>query len=160
MRTAKTLAQARKEYRQTIKGDGGRCPCCRRWGKINGYQITSTQVRGMIWMLKRFRRNQWVELAKAPKWVLRSKSMATLHHWNLLENKSKKDDEDKRSSGFWRLTQTGRNYLRCHITLPKYAFVFDNTLVKFSKEHVDVIQSLGKKFSYEELMGTTYRGIK
>lgn len=160
MRTAKTLAQARQEYKQVIKGEGGRCPCCRRWGKINGYQINSTQVRGMIWMLRRFRKNQWIELAKAPKFILRSKSLATLHHWELLENKPKQDDEDKRSSGFWRLTQKGRDFLRLKITLPKHAFVFDNTLIKFSKQHVDAVQALGKKFSYEELMSTTYRGTR
>jgi len=114
----------------------------------------------MIWMLKRFRRNEWVELARAPKWVLRSKSMATLHHWELLENKPKKDDEDKRSSGFWRLTQKGRDFLRHKITVPKHAFVFDTKLIKFSREHTSVVTALGKKFSYEELMNTTYRGTK
>ena len=160
MRKAKTLAEARKEYRQTIKDKGGRCPCCRRWGKIHAYQVTSTHVRGMIWMLKRFRRNEWIELSKAPKWMLRAKTMSILQHWNLLERAIKQKDDDRRGSGFWRLTQTGRNFLRRHITIPKYAFIFDNTVLKFSKEHVDAVQSLGKKFSYEELMHTTYRGTK
>jgi hypothetical protein len=43
--------------------------------------------------------------------------------------------------------------------MPKHAFVFDNKLIKHSKEQIDVIQALGKKFSYEELMNTTYRGV-
>ena len=155
----KTLTEARKEYRQTIKDKGGRCPCCRRWGKINGYQVNSTQTRGMIWMLKNFRKSAWVDLGKAPKWILRSKAMATLHHWGLLETKTK-TDEDKRGSGLWRLTQRGRDFVYGRIKLPKHAFVFDNKLIKFSKEQVDVIKTLGKKFSYEELMNTTYKGVK
>ena len=156
----KTLAEARLEFKTAIQGDGGKCPCCRRWGKINGYQINSTQVRGMIWMLKNFRKNAWVDLGKAPKWVLRSKSMATLHHWDLLEAKPKGKDEDKRASGLWRLTPHGHDFIRRRITMPKYAFVFGNKLIKHSKEQVDAVQALGKKFSYEELMNTRYRSIK
>ena len=156
----KTLAEARSDFQTVIRGDGGKCPCCRRWGKINGYQINSTQTRGMIWMLKNFRKNAWVDLAKAPKWILRSKSMATLHHWGLLEAKPKKDDEDKRASGLWRLTPRGHDFIRRRTTMPKYAFVFDNRLIKVSKEQVDVVQALGKKFSYEELMSTRYRSVK
>lgn len=154
----KTLVEARRQFKSAIKDKGANCPCCGRWGKINGYQINSTQVRGMIWMLRNFRKNEWVDLSKAPKWVLRSKSMATLHHWGLLESKPN-EDPDKKGSGFWRLTQRGRDFLRRKILLPKYAFVFDNKLVKFSKEQVDVVKALGKKFSYEELMSTRYRSI-
>jgi hypothetical protein len=156
----RTLAEARLDFQKVIRGDGGKCPCCRRWGKINGYQINSTQTRGMIWMLKNFRKNEWIDLGKAPKWILRSKSMATLHHWGLLEAKPKKDDEDKRASGLWRLTPRGHDFIRRRTTMPKYAFVFDNRLIKVSKEQVDVVQALGKKFSYEELMSTRYRSVK
>ena len=155
----KTLAEARKDFRERIKGDGTRCPCCRRWGKINPYQVNSTQIRGMIWMLKRFRRNEWVEIAKAPKLILRSKSLATLHHWELLESKPNVDP-DKKGSGFWRLTPKGRDFVRNKTTVPKYAFVFDNKLIKFSRQHTDVIAALGKKFSYQELMQTKYRDVK
>ena len=155
----KTLAEARQDFQKAIKAEGGKCPCCRRWGKINGYQITSTQVRGMIWMLKNFRKNAWVDLGKAPKWILRSKSMATLHHWGLLETKPKNVDEDKRGSGLWRLTPVGRDFIYRRILMPKYAFVFDNKLIKHSSEHIDAVQALGKKFSYEELMNTTYKGV-
>lgn len=155
----KTLVEARIDFKELIKDKGGHCPCCGRWGKINPYQVTSTQVRGMIWMLRRFRRNEWVELAKAPKYILRSKSLATLHHWGLLESKPN-EDPDKKGSGFWRLTQMGRDFLRNKITIPKRAFVFDNRLIKFSKEEVNVVIALGKKFSYQELMNTTYRDAK
>lgn len=154
----KSLEQARQEYRDVLKNNGGKCPCCRRWGKINGYQINSTQVRGMIWMLKNFRRDEWVDLGKAPRWVLRSKSLATLHHWDLLETK-KKAGEDTRGSGLWRLTQLGRDFIYCRVTMPKYAFVFNNRLEKFSREQTDAVQALGKKFSYDELMNTTYKGV-
>jgi len=150
----KTLTQARREYAIVLKNDGGRCPCCKRWGKINGYQVTSTQTRGMIWMIKRFRKNEWIDLGRAPKWILRAKTMSILQHWKLLERKAKGVDEDKRGSGFWRLTEKGRDFVRKKTTIPKYAFVFDNRVIKFSSQRVDVLTSLGKKFSYSELMST------
>lgn len=156
----KTLAEARKDFQKVIHEDGGRCPCCRRWGKINGYQITSTQARGMIWMLKNFSKATWVDLRKAPKWILRSKAMATLHHWGLLEAQPKDTDPTKRGLGLWRLTPQGRDFVHRRTTVPKHAFVFDNKLIKFSKEQVDVVQALGENFSYEELMNTTFKGVK
>ena len=154
----KSFEQEWLEYRDVLKNGGGNCPCCGRWGKINGYQINSTQVRGMIWMLKNFHKDEWIDLGKAPKWVLRSKSMATLHHWNLLETK-KTTGKNARGSGLWRLTPHGHDFIYCRTTVPKYAFVFNNRLEKFSKEQVDVTQVLGKKFSYDELMNTTYVGV-
>jgi hypothetical protein len=36
--------------------------------------------------------------------------------------------------------------------------VFDNRVIKFSSQHVDVIAALGKKFSYNELMSTRMAG--
>jgi hypothetical protein len=154
----KTLVETWQQFNSAIKDKGANCPCCGRWGKINGYQITSTQVRGMIWMFQNFHENEWVDLGKAPKWVLRSKSMATLHHWGLLETK-KNTGKKVRGSGLWRLTPLGRDFIHRHITLPKYAFVFNNRLEKYSEDQVDVVQALGKKFSYEELMNTTYVGV-
>jgi hypothetical protein len=154
----KTLVETWQQFNSAIKDKGANCPCCGRWGLINGYQITSTQVRGMIWMFQNFFEDEWVDLGKAPKWVLRSKSMATLHHWGLLETK-KNTDKKVRGSGLWRLTPLGRDFIHRHITLPKYAFVFNNRLEKYSEEQVDVVQALGKKFSYEELMNTTYVSV-
>jgi hypothetical protein len=113
----------------------------------------------MIWMFQNFFEDEWVDLGKAPKWVLRSKSMATLHHWGLLETK-KNTDKKVRGSGLWRLTPLGRDFIYCRTTMPKYAFVFNNRLEKYSKEHTDAVQALGKKFSYEELMNTTYQATK
>jgi hypothetical protein len=155
----KTLVEAQLDFQFAIQEKGGNCPCCYRWGKINGYQITSTQARGMIWMLQNFPEGDWVDLGKAPPWILRSKSMSTLQHWGLLESKTKGMDEDKRGSGLWRLTPQGYGFIYRQILMPKFAFVFNNKLIKYSKEQVDVIQVLGKKFSYEELMTTTYRGV-
>ena len=154
-----TLAEAQLVFQIAIEEDGTNCPCCHRWGKINGYQITSTHVRGMIWMLQNFPEGDWVDLGKAPPWILRSKSMSTLQHWGLLESKTKGMDEDTRGSGLWRLTPLGRDFVYRQTTMPKHAFVFDNKLLKHSEEHIDVIQALGKKFSYAELMSTTYRGV-
>ena len=156
----KTLVEARQQFNNAIKDKGVNCPCCGRWGKINGYQITSTQVMGMLWMLNNFRKSEWIDIGKAHKMILRSKPLATLRHWELVEKKPKDLKEDKRASGLWRLTPKGRDFLRKKIALPKYAFVFNSRLVKYSKQEIDVVQALGKKFSYEEVMKTKYRTIK
>ena len=80
--------------------------------------------------------------------------MSVLQHWKLLERKAKDVDEDKRGSGFWRLTERGREFVRNRTSIPKHAFVFDNRVITFSTQQVDVTATLGKKFSYNELMST------
>jgi hypothetical protein len=86
--------------------------------------------------------------------------MATLHHWDLVQAKAKTEDEDKRGSGLWKLTDWGRQFVRKEVTVPKHAFVFNKTLIKHSKDRVNIVTALGKKFSYDELMHTTYRNTK
>lgn len=155
-----TLAEAKHHFGQTIRGEGMDCPCCGRWGKINPYQITSTQAKGLIWMFTNFAQNEWIDLGRAPAWLLRSKPMATAKWWGLVEPAAKeKADKEKKASGKWRLTPRGRAFVMGGVLIPKYAFIFDNSCYGFSDATVDIRDALKKKFSYEELMGNSMRSL-
>ena len=38
------LAKLKADWRVTIEGDGGHCPCCGKWGKISPFTITETHA--------------------------------------------------------------------------------------------------------------------
>lgn len=155
-----TLAESKERFEQAIRGEGADCPCCGRWGKINAYQVTSTQAKGLIWMFTNFPADYWVDLGNAPGWLLRSKPMATSKWWGLVEPAAKdENDADKKASGKWRLTDKGRAFVLGRTLIPQYVFVFDNTCYGYSENMVDIRDSLKKKFSYEELMGNSMQRL-
>lgn len=155
-----TLTEAKQRFGEAIRGEGMDCPCCGRWGKINPYQITSTQAKGLIWMFTNFPRDYWIDLGRAPEWILRSKPMATAKWWGLVEPAAKEEkDADKKASGKWRLTDKGRAFVLGRTLIPKYAFIFDNGCFGYSSDMVDIRDALKKKFSYEELMGNTMQRL-
>jgi hypothetical protein len=86
--------------------------------------------------------------------------MYTAKWWGLVEPAAKDEkDEDKKASGRWRLTDKGRAFVIGRTLIPKYAFIFDNGCFGYSEAMVDIRDALKKKFSYEELMGSSMRGL-
>ena len=64
------------------------------------------------------------------------------------------DDEDKRTSGYWRITLEGVHFVEQQLKLPKYAVVhYESTLDGFAGKFVSIVDCLGSNFSYSELMG-------
>jgi hypothetical protein len=66
----------------------------------------------------------------------------------------KDPDIDLRASGFWRLTSKGIAFIHGRIQVEDTVFVFDDQVLKYSKSFKNIKETLGKDFSYEELMRT------
>jgi hypothetical protein len=148
-----TLQEAQEQFNDAIHSTGMRCPCCQRWGKVYGYGVSASMSRALIWLYGKAGDGSWVNIqTESPAWVLRTKTLSTLKHWGLIERKVKDDDADVKHSGIWRITTSGVLFVRKRLTVPKKVYVFDDMVQGYSKEHVDIVDCLGKKFSYSELM--------
>lgn len=44
------LLELRRNWTKAIEGDGGHCPCCDKWGKINNYNLHETMAATLKWM--------------------------------------------------------------------------------------------------------------
>lgn len=151
------LSEAKKRFKKMIAEDGGDCPCCGRWGKIYKYKVNATMARGLMWMYSVSPLGEWVNIQeRGPKWLLRSKSLSTAKHWGLIERLELDDEENKdtRHSGVWRLTLRGREFVKNKTLIEEHVFIFDDRIVKFSKSMASIVDCLGKKFSYTELMNS------
>jgi hypothetical protein len=91
--------------------------------------------------------------------TVRGGDWAKLVYWDLIEPLARTRADGSKRSGFYRLTDKGRQFAEDKITLPRYAFVFNQTLygfsdgLKYPKETTTIREALGAKFNYAELMG-------
>jgi len=151
-----SLNDAKKQFNDAIHGDGMRCPCCQRWGKVYGYKVSANMSRALIWLYGKAGDGSWVNIqTESPAWVLRTKTLSTLKHWGLIERKPKEEDVDVKHSGIWRITTSGVLFVNNNLSMPKKVFIFDDTIQGYSKDYVTIVDCLGSDFSYSEIMNTS-----
>jgi len=78
-------------------------------------------------------------------------AFSLLRLWNLIEQKTNEKTE-KRCSGLWRPTSKGVDFCSKRIKVTKYCHVYDNKIMGWSGPQVNVVDCLGEKFNYAELM--------
>lgn len=145
------LAGFRDSWRATIEREGGRCPCCDRWGRVYGRHLNETMVRSLIWLVSASADPEaWVNVPTlAPRWLVRSNQLATLRWWGLVERAPSTDPEAKHS-GMWRATPLGRDFVAERVAVPRTAFTYAGEVERLSEDFVFASDCFGSHFSYEE----------
>jgi hypothetical protein len=149
------LRAIRSVWRSVIEKDGGRCPCCDRWGKVYARPINETMARSLIWLCNAPSKNGWVDVpTEAPRWLVRSNQLPTLRWWDLVERAHGKEI-DKKYSGFWRPTELGRSFAEGKIAMPKAVFTYNGERERYGEETIRIHECFGSYFSYQEVMKGT-----
>lgn len=144
-----TIAEAQSWLASRITS-GARCPCCGQYSKVYRRQINSGMARSLIAMYLHGPQGQWVHL---PTQVgARSREEGKLRYWGLVEEQVSVQRDDGGRAGYWRITDAGRAWVTGQSTLPKFASVYNNTVLKLYGDEVTISDALGKRFSYDELM--------
>jgi len=136
--------------------DGTHCPTCNRFIKRYKRKLNSGMCRTLIWLYhyQRETGQRWVKVADvAPTYVLRTNEISRLAVWNLAKEKSISDDEDKRTSGLYRITNDGMDFVEGKLDVPSHVLLMSNKVERFSETTTNIRRALGSKFSYNELMG-------
>ncbi len=71
-----------------------------------------------------------------------------LRFWGLLY----KLGEEKRSNVVWEITNKGKDFLTGLIEVPKYVFIYNNKLQRFSKETIKLIDVHHEKIDFESVL--------
>lgn len=146
------LESFRKEWREIIEAEGGRCPCCDRWGKIYKRSINETMARSLIWLCKAPAQDGWVDVPnQAPRWLIRSNQLPTLRWWDLVQ-RATSDDVDKKHSGLWRPTELGIAFVKGEVSMPKTVYTYAGEREKYGDEIIKIHDCFGTHFSYAEVM--------
>ena len=146
------LMQMRDNWKVTIEGDGGHCPCCDRWGKVYRRNLNASMARALIWLVKQPDRGDgWVHVpSSAPPWMLRTQQLPTLHLWGMVEDFPK--GTKLASSGLWRATPLGMDFANNLTRVHKYVYVYNNKLLEEGGVEISVEDALGNKYNYREIM--------
>lgn len=146
------LDKFRSMWREVISGDGGRCPCCDRWGKIYPRSLNETMALSLVWLAAKSTDGDWVNIPqRGPRWLVRSNQLPTLRWWGLVERLDT-GDKTKKHSGLWRATEKGILFAQNRLQVPKKVFTYNAEVEGFSKELVTIDECV-ESFDYSAVMG-------
>ncbi len=134
--------------------DGITCVCCGQFAKIYRRNIHSTTAAQLIKAYKLGAATDYVHVSKL---LFKGSSgigdFPKAVYWNLIEEMPNNDPQ-KRTSGYWKLTPLGIDFVRGMAGVTKYAHIYNGELVepKFSGPVVFIDECLGKKWDYREMM--------
>jgi len=140
-----------------------KCPYCTRTLKVYKWKLGS-YATFLIWLYRtRTSPEQWLHIRNCPKEIRidgvdvmiwnGGGDYAKLEWWELIENKPLAPKSKQSSSGQWRITPKGVQYVRNELALPKYAFY--KPPLEVLGWHTDLImmsESIPAYFNYRALM--------
>ena len=148
-----TLQEAKQFLRDNFE-KGELCPCCGQLVKLYKINLGVGMARVLIEMYRLTAASTEVVRWIHPISELRTVNgdYAKLRIWGLVEEKGDDVPDDKKASGYWRITSKGMDFVNDSLTVQKKAHIFNNRCLGFSGEQIGIKQALGTKFDYHELM--------
>lgn len=137
------------EYINLNKEKGVKCPCCEQLAKEYKYKLNKGMAIVLINWYKTGK--EWVHPIKDLKTI--NGDYAKLRFWGLVEESYDRPEEDKKATGYWRITQKGKEFVNNRLTVQEKARIYDNRFFGLIGKEINIKQALGNKFNYSELMG-------
>jgi len=147
-----SFASVREAFLKQLGLRPADCPCCGQMAKHYRRSIHRKMAVALAFLYRedQKRPGDWVNVREIYGPGL-SGDYAKLRHWGLIEPKDTRT-KTVNSSGFWKITETGKNFVRNGAAIPKYAFVFDNVCLKTEGPPITFFECAGKKFDYDQVV--------
>jgi len=130
-------------------------PSCGQLAKQYRRKLYSTMVLALVFIYrKQYRAGiDWIHFREIYTWrgIYVGGDMNKLPHWGLIEQKGN-EDQTKRRSGFWRMTQKGIDFVEGKLEIMSHIVLYDNKLVRMEGSYIGIKEALGERFDYQELM--------
>ena len=135
-----------------LEGEKMNCPCCNRHAQVYHRQLYSSSSVQLIRLFKLGGAKERIHLSEImPPGKSGGGDFTLSKHWGLVQSPDYEGDE-KRTNGLWQLTPKGVEFIKGNLSIPRYALIFDDEVLRFEGEQVDIEACLGKRFDYHELM--------
>jgi hypothetical protein len=135
---------------------GVTCPCCGQFAKRYRRPLHSTIARSLIRLMRLTLTEPALpmhHISTFQQSLTAGRDFCLVAYWELAEDiPVDRENGATRTSGFWRLTEKGRAFVRLEIVIPRYAYIFNAEGRGFDGDSVSIIDCLGKRFNYRELM--------
>jgi hypothetical protein len=153
-----TLAEAKTFIGQNFK-TGVRCPCCEQLVKKYKRAINSGMAMSLIRLHKMseqkhtfYHLTDFLGNSHGQWWS----DFGKLQYWDLLLSMPNTDSKKKRS-GYWKITDEGKEFVKGRIKISKYGFFYNQKILGFEGPLVRIQDCLAEKFDYEKLMSGDYK---
>jgi len=154
-----TLAQA-KDWLRARVDVGAACPCCTQFAKVYKRKLNGAMAYVLI-LVSRYDGSDWIHVPSYINEQTKSPSVAAavrgdwakLTHWGLLEELAGERPDGSTRVGYYKITENGRRFTRDQLRVPRHIWIYDGrSLDRKDTETVSIVEVLGKKFNYSELM--------
>lgn len=146
------------------KHEGVECPVCDQLVKVYARKINSAMAFVLVHMVRRFEATgtiEWLHLPSFIKSLPISKTSAgsggdysKLQFWGLIKSRSGTRVDGSNRNGHFCVTDEGIAFVKQKVEVFEIAYVTNNTVLGWSDNKTNIVQTLGKKFNYDELMTT------
>lgn len=139
---------------QTID-TGYTCPHCNQFVKRYKRSFNANMALALI-ALHKYSKGEFVHLfdfcikhcggkinGDAPK----------LQVYGFIEKMAGNREDGSPRNGMYRISDLGRQFVMGEITAPSHFFMFNNKCDAFIGRYITIVDALGKRFNYQELMG-------
>lgn len=144
-----TISQA-TDWMENHIFNGKHCPVCECWTQAYTWSLRDTWVE----VLRQVAHDpdEWVALAKYSKTNVQNSAL--LRHWGLIQREEGRRKDGFKSTGKYRVTDIGLQFLRGETSVPRKVQTFDSTFMGFSDENdrVYVHEVLGYQFNFDAFM--------
>lgn len=131
------------------------CPCCGKRVISQVHTITSglTKYLERIYEEGGYNNRDYVHVTSTifDKDLVRIRRYSFLKHWGLLIALPGKGEKSK-TSGMWKVTEKGEQFLRNKISIPKMILLYNKKLIRIGDEMVSRSDLRGKPFDFWEMM--------
>lgn len=133
---------------------GTNCPCCGQRVQRYNYKLFASSAFALIRLYRLGEGEHHIkQFAEATANTPRAPHFAELRFWHMVEA-STNDDPTKKASGYWKITDAGKQFVEGTLRVKSRILMYNNKFVGFApnSEIISIREALGNKFDYEELM--------
>lgn len=150
-------------FTKEVMSKGCKCPVCNQNVRLQKYTINAETAKCLIDLYKLNKKHPdkiWFHVAEDIKiGISVSGAFAKLRHWGLIEQLPKNNTQvNKRTSGMWRITDKGMDFVLNRIKIEKFIKVYNQTFYGYDEEITDknkpitITDAISTKFNYQELL--------
>lgn len=142
--------------------NGCTCPLCGQHVKLYRRKITGEMARVLLLLYRHFKKYPHSNPVHVDSFLSavcgrrrpKGNNHSLLVHWGLLVKcppRVARSTGEKRD-GYYRITISGRSFIRQQCTVSKYAFIYNNKRIGWSDEDVGLRDVIESRFNLEELL--------
>lgn len=149
-----TISDAKKYLRENFES-GCACPACGQFVKRYNRKITSSMAFILIQLYHKAK-DDFIHVENHMRTIGKAGlggDYVKMKFWNLIEQKPMVRQDGSPRGGYWKISRGGIMFVEKEISVPKYAYIYNDAVDGYSDEKVTITQCLGDKFDYDELMG-------